>query len=167
VVGAEESDPAVLETLADWMRALGKAPVIVRRDVPGFVVNRLQYGLLREAWALVDQGVCSFEDVDRALTHGLGARWAAVGPFRTMDLGGLDVFRAVAGNLLPELSTAREPPRFLEQAVEHGKLGAKSGRGLLGEYGPDDIAAIAAQRERVLRGLRHLREGLDPCSDAP
>ena len=65
-----------LETRRGWMEELGKAPVVVRSDVPGFVVNRLQYALLREAYALVAAGVCSFEDVDRAVTAGLGARWA-------------------------------------------------------------------------------------------
>ena len=140
------------------MEQLGKAPVVVRRDVPGFVVNRLQYALLREAYALVDAGVCSFADVDRAVTHGLGARWAAIGPFETMDLAGLDVHAAVAENLWPELSREAEPSPTIARAVESGALGVKSGRGLRGNYGPEDAAALAARRERVLRGLSSLRE---------
>lgn len=157
VVGAGRTDPAVLTTLAAWMDALGKAPVVLPRQVPGFVVNRLQYALLREAFALVEEGVCTYEDVDRALTRGLGARWAAVGPFETMDLGGLDVFAAVARNLLPSLSSMTEPPAFLEQAVAEGALGVKTGRGLRGNYTPETIEAIAARRERILRGVAQLR----------
>lgn len=164
VVGTEATEPAILETLRDWMSELGKAPVVVRRDLPGFLVNRLQYALLREAWALVEDGVCSLEDLDRVLTHGLGARWAAVGPIRTMDLGGLDVFLAVGRNLLPELSTAKEPPAFLADAVSAGALGCKNGRGLFGAYSPEDLAALTALRERVLTGLRRLREG-QPADD--
>jgi len=90
VVGSEGTAPETIETLQAWVEALGKAPIVVRRDVPGFVANRLQHALLREAYALVDAGVCSLADVDRAVTHGLGARWAAIGPFETMDLAGLD-----------------------------------------------------------------------------
>jgi 3-hydroxybutyryl-CoA dehydrogenase len=159
VVGGQKTAPGTLETLAGWMEELGKAPVIVRRDVPGFVANRLQYALLREAYALVDAGVCSFADVDRTLTHGLGARWAAIGPFETMDLAGLDVHAAVAANLWPELANGTEPSPAIAHALESGALGVKSGRGLLGDYSAAAAAALAERRERVLRGVRALREG--------
>jgi len=159
VVGAERTASEVLDALVDWMEELGKAPIVVRRDVPGFVVNRLQYALLREAYALVDGGVCSFADSDRAVSHGLGARWAAIGPFETMDLAGLDVHAAVAANLLPELANETEPSPSIERVLETGALGVKSGRGLRGQYSPADAAALSARRDRVLRGLGALREG--------
>lgn len=148
IVGAEGTAPETLETLEAWMQELGKAPVVVRRDLPGFVVNRLQYALLREAYALVDAGVCSFADVDRAVTHGLGARWAAIGPFETMDLAGLDVHAAVAANLWPELSNSVEPSPSIAKVLE-------SGRALRGETPPD---VLKARRDRVLRGLQALRQ---------
>jgi 3-hydroxybutyryl-CoA dehydrogenase len=148
IVGGEETAPETLETLAGWMEALGKAPVVVRRDVPGFVVNRLQYALLREAYSLVDSGVCSFADVDRAVTHGLGARWAAIGPFETMDLAGLDVHAAVAANLWPELANTTEPSETIAKTLERGAS-------LRGETDPD---VLKARRDRVLRGLKALRE---------
>jgi 3-hydroxybutyryl-CoA dehydrogenase len=148
VVGGERTAPETLETLAAWTEELGKAPVIVRRDVPGFVANRLQYALLREAYALVDAGICSFEDVDRAVTHGLGARWAAIGPFEAMDLAGLDVHAAVAANLWPELSNTTEPSPSIAKALS-------SGRGLRGDTRPE---ALRERRDRVLRGLPALRK---------
>jgi 3-hydroxybutyryl-CoA dehydrogenase len=157
VVAGERTDPAVAETLRAWMEALGKAPIVLRRDTPGFVGNRLQYGLVREAWALIEEGVCDYEDVDRALTHGLGARWAAVGPFRIADLAGLDVYLAVIRNLYPELSTVQEPARALAEAVESGALGVKSGRGLLGDYDAADSARIAAARNAMLRAVERAR----------
>jgi 3-hydroxybutyryl-CoA dehydrogenase len=157
VVAGERTDPAVVETLRVWMEALGKAPIVLRRDTPGFVGNRLQYGLVREAWALIEEGVCDYEDVDRALTHGLGARWAAVGPFRIADLAGLDVYLAVIRNLYPELSTAQEPARALVQAVEEGALGVKSGRGLLGGYDATASARIAEARNAMLRAVERAR----------
>jgi 3-hydroxybutyryl-CoA dehydrogenase len=150
VVGGEHTAPETLETLSSWMEELGKAPVVVRRDTPGFVVNRLQYALLREAYALVDAGVCSFADVDRAVTHGLGARWAAIGPFETMDLAGLDVHSAVAENLWPELANTTEPSPAIAEALE-------SGHGLRGDNSPEARAALRERRDRVLRALRDLR----------
>jgi 3-hydroxybutyryl-CoA dehydrogenase len=159
VVGEERTAPETLDTLSSWMEDLGKAPVVVRRDVPGFIVNRLQHALLREAYALVDRGFCSFADVDRAVTHGLGARWAAIGPFETMDLAGLDVHAAVAENLWPELANETEPSPSIERALEAGTLGVKSGRGLRGEYSDASAAALLEWRDRVLRALQALREG--------
>jgi 3-hydroxybutyryl-CoA dehydrogenase len=150
VVGGEHTAPETLETLSSWMEELGKAPVIVRRDTPGFVVNRLQYALLREAYALVDAGVCSFADVDRAVTHGLGARWAAIGPFETMDLAGLDVHSAVAENLWPELANTTQPSPAIAEALE-------SSHGLRGDNSPEARAALRERRDRVLRALRDLR----------
>jgi 3-hydroxybutyryl-CoA dehydrogenase len=150
VVGGEHTAPETLETLANWMEELGKAPVVVQHDTPGFVVNRLQYALLREAYALVDAGVCSFADVDRAVTYGLGARWAAIGPFETMDLAGLDVHSAVAENLWPELANTTEPSTAIAEALE-------SGHGLRGDDSPEARAALRERRDRVLRALRDLR----------
>jgi 3-hydroxybutyryl-CoA dehydrogenase len=148
VVGGRHTSTESLQSLADWMRELGKAPVIVRQDTPGFIVNRLQYALLREAYALVDSGVCSFEDVDRAVVHGLGARWAAIGPFETMDLAGLDVHAAVAANLWPELANSTEPSPSIATAIE-------SGGALRGDTPPE---VLKARRNRVLRGLPTLRK---------
>jgi 3-hydroxybutyryl-CoA dehydrogenase len=158
VVGGDDTAPETLDILAGWMNELGKAPVVVKRDVPGFVANRLQYALLREAYALVDAGVCSFEDIDRAVTRSLGARWAAIGPFEAMDLAGLDVHAAVASNLWPELASESEPPETIARTLETGALGVKSGRGLRGDYTSADTAELVARRDRVLRGLPMLRD---------
>lgn len=158
VVGAKDTGSATIDALVDWMQQLGKEPVVVRRDVPGFVANRLQYALLREAYALVDEGVCSFEEVDRAVVHGLGSRWAAIGPFETMDLAGLDVHAAVAANLWPELASGHEPSQAIAEVLEAGALGVKNGRGLRGDYAEADAEMLKERRNRVLRGLRGLRE---------
>jgi 3-hydroxybutyryl-CoA dehydrogenase len=147
IVGAEHTAFETLDILSTWLGELGKAPVVVRRDVPGFVVNRLQYALLREAYALVDEGVCSFADVDRAVTHGLGARWAAIGPFETMDLAGLDVHAAVAANLWPELANTTKPSASIAEARERGTL-----------RGDDPHETLRARRDRVLRAVREARE---------
>jgi len=91
-------------------RALGRVPVMVRRDVPGFVGNRLQFALLREAVHIVEAGIAEPGDVDLAMRAGLGLRYAALGPLETTDFAGLDVFGAVMDYLLPALDAARERP---------------------------------------------------------
>jgi 3-hydroxybutyryl-CoA dehydrogenase len=158
VIGAEETSAETAEVLVDWIEQLGKEPVVVRRDVPGFIVNRLQYALLREAYALVDAGVCSFEDVDRTVVHGLGSRWAAIGPFETMDLAGLDVHAAVAANLWPELARGSEPTPTIARVLGTGALGVKNGRGLRGDYDEAAAERLKERRNRVLGGLRALRD---------
>jgi 3-hydroxybutyryl-CoA dehydrogenase len=164
VVPAPGTSAATIETLRAWMLGLGKTPVVLTRAVPGFVANRLQYALIREAYALVADGVCSWAEADLAVTGGLGPRWAAVGPFQSMDLAGLDVHLAVARTLFPVLAAGSEPPGVLADLVAAGRLGAKSGDGLLGEYPPSRREELVARRDRVLRGISGIvtpKEGPD------
>lgn len=106
VIAGARTDPAVAAAVTDTLRALGKEPVLVRRDVPGFVWNRIQFALLRECAWLVDEGVASADDVDRVVREGLARRWRRVGPFAAIGLGGVETWNRAAGNLVPEISTA-------------------------------------------------------------
>ena len=152
-----ETDPAVIEQLIAITEALGKAPAVLRWPVPGYLLNRLQYALMREAWNLVESGVCDFADVDRALTHGLGLRWAAIGPFEVQDIAGLDVHLAVAASLMPVLGGQREPPAALRDMVAKGDRGTSTGRGLLGDYDEARTAELTARRERVMQAVKAAR----------
>jgi 3-hydroxybutyryl-CoA dehydrogenase len=154
IVPGERTDPAVLARLRSWSEQLGRRPIVLRRDVPGFVANRLQYALLREAYALVESDVCALHDVDVAVTAGLGARWAALGPFETMDLAGLEVHAAVAAALFPLLSGATETPPELDQLRANGGGGARAGRGLLGDYPPERVRELETRRDETLIALR-------------
>jgi 3-hydroxybutyryl-CoA dehydrogenase len=154
VIPTPATDPALVERLVDWSLAIGKEPVRLARDIEGFAANRLQYALIREAYLLVEQGVCSFEDVDRVVTAGLGPRWAAVGPFESMDLAGLDVHHAVASRLFALLSRRTGVPRPLARALREGRLGVKSGRGLRGTYDERAVERLAERRAEVLLTLR-------------
>ena len=107
IVPAAQTAAQVTGRIEEFSLAIGKQPVRVAMDVLGFIANRLQV-LIREAYHLVVGGVCTPADVDRVVTAGLGPRWAAIGPFMSMDLAGLDVHRAVAEQLFPRLSGA--PP---------------------------------------------------------
>ncbi|MFI0776366.1 3-hydroxyacyl-CoA dehydrogenase family protein [Streptomyces sp. NPDC021212] len=146
VTGGPLTAQDTLERLATLSRAIGKQPITLRRDHAGFVANRLQYALLREAYALVEEGVCDVADVDRAVVSGLGARWAAIGPFASMDAAGLDVHEAVAEQLFPRLSRSTKVPALLREARRGGATGMKGGRGLLGDYPPGAASKVAARR---------------------
>jgi 3-hydroxybutyryl-CoA dehydrogenase len=152
-----ETDPAVLAELVALTEWLGKAPAVLRRPVPGYLLNRLQYALMREAWNLVESGVCDFADIDRAVTYGLGLRWAAIGPFEVQDVAGLDVHLAVASSLMPELGGPREPPEQLRELVARGDRGLATGSGLLGSWDAARAAEVLARRERVMRAVQAAR----------
>lgn len=153
IVPAGRTDPSAIATLTGWSLALGKEPIVLSRDIPGFVANRLQYALLREAYGLVEAGVCSMADIDAAVTAGLGARWAAIGPFATMDLAGLGVHAAVADRLFPSLSVAFERPPALARLRAAGADGARGGQGLLGSYPAGRQEDLEERRDRTLVDL--------------
>jgi len=153
IVPGPATDDATVQTLRDWMRELGKAPVVLHHAVPGFIANRLQYALLREAYALVADGVCSWTDIDLAVAAGLGPRWSAHGPFQTMDLAGLEVHLAVVQALFPMLANDAVAPEPLRALVADGHLGAKSGSGILGDYPPGRPQALVEFRDAMLRSI--------------
>jgi 3-hydroxybutyryl-CoA dehydrogenase len=167
VVPVTGTRPSTIERLAAWSCALGKAPVVLTRDSQGFVANRLQYALLREAYSLVAEGVCAVADVDIAVTKGLGARWAAVGPFASMDLAGLDVHAAVARTLFPLLSRQVEVPELLEAAIRDGALGAARGAGLRGRYTPEQADELVQVRDRSLAARLRAGAGAGAVEQAP
>jgi 3-hydroxybutyryl-CoA dehydrogenase len=137
LVAGQQTDPGVVDTLRRVLVALGKQPVVVRRDVPGFVWNRLQFALLRECAWLVDAGVAAAEDVDRVVREGLARRWRRVGPFAAIGLGGVDTWNRTAANIVPELSGAAELgdlARFAEaDPAELERLRAQRDAGLADE----------------------------------
>lgn len=123
IAGAATSD----ETVAfarDTISSLGKLPVLVRRDVPGFVWNRLQFALVRECAWLVEHGVVAAEDVDTVMREGLARRWRRVGPLRSIALGGIETWARSGRNIVPELSTATELPDLARLAIVDGDLDA-------------------------------------------
>jgi len=150
IVPAGSTAAAVTDLVEAFSRAIGKQPVRVAADVPGFVANRLQYALIREAYHLVAAGVCTPADVDRVVTAGLGPRWAAIGPFLSMDLAGLDVHQAVVEQLFPRLSGGATVPPLLSALTDDGALGVKSGRGLLGRYDEGQVREVIELRARTL-----------------
>ena len=152
IVRGERTADATTVELAETARALGKLPVQVKRDVPGFIANRLQYALLREAVSMVAGGVASAEDIDLAMRAGPGLRYAALGPLEVADFIGLDVVAGVMDYLLADLEPASATPPLLADMVEAGKLGAKAGEGFY-RYGGRPLATLLAERDTRLAKL--------------
>jgi len=152
VTKGEGTADATASLLVDMCRRLGKRPILVRHDVPGFVGNRLQYAVLREALHILSEGIASAEDIDAAMTAGPGLRYGFLGPLRTADLGGLDVFLAISTYLGPELNSDTGPSPRMEQLVREGRFGAKTGEGFY-RYGEEELGEILGQRDRVLLGF--------------
>jgi 3-hydroxybutyryl-CoA dehydrogenase len=145
VVAGSQTDPDVVQRITDTLRALGKRPVLVQ-DVPGFVWNRLQMAVLREAVDLVEKGVVSPAIVDEILTHGLARRWRHIGFFQAIALGGVTTWQRTAANLLPQISAATELP----------DLGGWI------RNGDSELAAAAARRDEGLaKELLEERRGHD------
>ena len=129
VVQARTTAPSVVAATIELLAAIGLKPVHVAADVPGFIGNRLQHALKREAIALVAGGVATAESVDAVVRHGFGRRLALVGPLEQADLGGTDLTLAIHRVLMPDLDATPEPHPYLAAMVARGELGAKSGRG--------------------------------------
>ena len=149
VVMTPLTDQALAQRIYDAMEDLHLKPVMVRQDVPGFLANRLQAALSREAWSLIDRGVAGPEDVDRAVRYGFGFRYVAAGPVLQKEISGLDVTAAAGAVLYPDLCNDDAPPKFLTDMVVRGECGMKTGKG----FWEWDDARTTAERQRYSRAL--------------
>jgi len=149
VIRGEKTDPAVCERAAALMRSLDKVPVMVKKDIPGFLANRIQHALMREAFALIDAGMASAEDIDNAVRYGFGFRYVAAGPILQKDLAGLDIHCAAATTMYAHLANNAEPSPTLRKLVDEGKLGVKTGEGFY-SWTPEKARAEQARYEKAL-----------------
>ncbi len=162
VVLGPDTDADRAQGLAAFMRRCGSVPIVVHRDVPGFVGNRLQHALAREAFSMIEQGIVTPEDVDNAVRFGFGFRYLAAGPILQKEHAGLDVHAAAAATIYPSLSNVAEPPSVLADKPRQGTLGMKSGQGFY-PWTPETIAAERKRYDDALRaGLRILASDLPP-----
>lgn len=156
VVWSDATAPATADALGTFMRRCGSVPVQVRKDLPGFLANRLQHALAREAFAMIDAGVATPEDVDAAVRFGFGFRFLAAGPVLQRDHAGIDTHCAAAATMYPSLAANTVPARALSDRVARGDLGMKTGQGFVA-WSPATIAAERARYDGLLRaGLQLL-----------
>lgn len=129
VICGDETSKETAATVFQIAEALGKKPIMVKKDAPGFALNRIQFAVLREAMHIVESGIADMEDVDKVLKYGLGMRYACLGPFEVSDLGGLDTFYRISSYLFKDLSSATEVSDLLKNLVDQGFCGVKAGKG--------------------------------------
>jgi len=155
VVCSAKTDPAVADAVAELLRAVGKVPIRVKRDLPGFLVNRLQHAVSREALSLMDRGIVSAEDIDAAVRFGFGFRYLAAGPCLQRDHAGLDIHHAAAGSIYPDLCNDAQPSASLTRLVSEGAMGMKTGRGFYA-WTPERIASERERYETLLAAASEL-----------
>lgn len=152
VVPGELTDSATVTLTTDLMNHIGKHAVSLKRESLGFVGNRIQLAVLREALHIIDEGIASAEAVDDIIKYSLGRRWSLVGPVASADLGGLDVFDNISKYLYADLGAEQGEDPALAQKVAAGQLGLKTGHGFY-DWDGDAGAQIVAQRDQNLLAL--------------
>ena len=151
VVKGEETSEETLTLTVDILRKAGKLPIVLRHHVAGFIWNRLQYAMFREAVGLVDKGVATPEDIDTVIKNGLGRRYTTIGPLETSDINGLDLFHRIAKYLYQELDDAKGPHPVHTRLIEEGANGVKAGRGFHDWSGGKAEAALRRRDEELIR----------------
>lgn len=153
VVPAEQTDRCMVQKIYDHLLELGKRPIILRGELPGYIANRLQDALIREACSLIEKGAATPEQIDLVMTECLGLRWAVTGPMQSIDLAGMDTAVVVARQLYPQLATDRSPQQLLIDMHQEGR-----------SFYNQEPGVMAEQRDRQLiqllkaRGRRSDRE---------
>ena len=150
IIRAEHTDKAVVDWLEENQKELGKAPVRVNKDIPGFLGNRLQHAMMREALYLVADGVVTPEAVDTAVRYGFGFRFLACGPMLQKEMSGWDTNLYAGGSVYPHLYSEKTPPQFLKDMVAKGHIGMKARHGLW-EWTDESVAKEKARIEKALQ----------------
>ncbi|MEP2736551.1 MAG: 3-hydroxyacyl-CoA dehydrogenase family protein [Erythrobacter sp.] len=149
VVQAEHTSDQTMQAAMALLESIGKAPAYVRKDTPGFVANRLQHALWREAIAMVAEGVCDPETIDACVKNSFGLRLPVLGPLENADMVGLDLTLDIHHTMMPELDRHDRPNELLEKLVDNGRLGFKSGEGFR-RWTQEEMLEL---RESLLRHL--------------
>jgi 3-hydroxyacyl-CoA dehydrogenase len=167
VIRTEETGDEAFDRLQALVEAVDRDPIAVERDVPGFVWNRVQFAVVRECVHIVEEGIASAEDVNRAIRDGYATRTAAVGPLETVDIAGVDLFETIAEDLYPDLATDAEPQGLIADHVRAGRTGIEAGAGFF-EYGaaPEEVTG---RRDELVAAIRRTledrRDGDEPFGD--
>jgi 3-hydroxybutyryl-CoA dehydrogenase/5-formyl-3-hydroxy-2-methylpyridine 4-carboxylate dehydrogenase len=157
VIGGAATAPGTVAAIKELITGLGLLPVVIKKDVPGFVENRVLYALLRECVDLVEGGVIDAEGLDTVVRWGIGMKLAVVGPMRLLDMAGLDIYEAVSSFLNKELADRADVSPLVTAATARGRLGMKTGGGLF-DYTREELERLPAERARALVAVRRVLE---------
>ncbi|AIY78711.1 3-hydroxyacyl-CoA dehydrogenase family protein [Clostridium botulinum] len=149
VVPGEKTNKDTVEKTVEWVNFIGKKAVKMEKECLGFIGNRLQLALLREAMYIVEKGWAKPEEVDKAMEYGHGRRLPVTGPLCSADLGGLDIFNNISSYLFKDLCSYTEPSKLMEEKVKDNKLGTKNGEGFY-KWNKEEIEKKQRERTEVL-----------------
>ncbi len=152
--GESTSDETFSATVA-FLTEMGKEPVHVRKQLPGFLVNRIQTAMFREVMALLEEGVASAEDIDKAVRGSFGLRLAVMGPLAVVDFAGVHLWYKGAQSLYPLLDASKAPQKIWGDMVEEGRLGERTGKGFF-DYEPGSVPEILKARDKKLLELLNI-----------
>lgn len=153
VVPGERTNQATVDAALAVIKDVGYVACLLKKEVPGFVENRVLYAIMRECLALVDEGVVSLDELDVNVKWGIGYKLAVIPPMHLLDMAGMDIYTAVAGYLNPDLSNATEVSPTIRDLVAKGRLGMKTKGGLF-DYTDEQVAALRAERGASLVKVR-------------
>ncbi len=152
------TDPEVVAWTCEALKAAGKEPALIEKEIPGFIGNRLQFAMLREAWALWASGAASAEAIDTVVRNSFGRRVGITGPLESADVGGLQTMYHFGRSLLPHLDTGAEPAKAVADLVAQGCDGLGNGRGVYDWSTRDGAGLVAARMDELFRWLKADRE---------
>ncbi len=161
VIAGDETSAATVAWMVETIKGLGLKPVVVKKDVPGFVENRVLYALMRECVDLVEQGVIEAEALDTCVSWGIGYKLSVIGPMALLDVAGLDIYEAVGGYLNKDLSARADVSDYVSAKTGQGMLGMKTGGGIY-DYTPEKIATLRAERAAKLVAVRKILDSQAP-----
>ncbi len=156
IVQSEKTKEGICDQIVSFFKSCGKVPVVLRKDCKGFIANRLQAAVLREACFLLENGIADASDIDKVMVEGIGFRWAFEGPFSITDQGGLDIWGSVCENLLPNLCDSKQVPTVLKKKIENNEFGIKNGIGFY-NYADINMELLLKKRQDLFHQLIHLR----------
>jgi 3-hydroxybutyryl-CoA dehydrogenase len=162
LVAGEKTDPKIIPAIRELLARAGRLGAQVA-DVPGFVLNRLQYVLLKEATAIAEEGVASVEDIDRLVRTTFGFRLPFFGPFAIADQAGLDVYAGGFSTFENAFGPRLATPKILKDAVAADRRGLKNGRGLIADYSDAEKQAVIAYRNKAYAEMGRLLNTLGPA----
>ncbi|UYP06140.1 3-hydroxyacyl-CoA dehydrogenase family protein [Priestia megaterium] len=149
VIRGEQTSEQTVNRSLELLKNLNKKPIVVQKDILGSIGNRLQYALFREAQYILEQGVASIEDIDKAVCYSIGRRLSVTGPFMTADMGGLDVFDSISAYLFPDLSNHNKSFSKMKNLIDKGNYGQKTGKGFY-EWSQQQSKKMNKEREQQL-----------------
>ena len=159
VVKGEDTSDEAMELTYQFLKKAGKYPIKCLRDVPGFVANRLQHALWREAISIVENGIADAATVDDAIKNSFGIRLAVLGPIENADMAGLDLILAIHDTVLKDLEASPIPSALLKEKVKKGELGFKSGKGFYDRWTQEDINRVRGNLLTYLIDYAHKKSG--------